>query len=848
MGIFGGLFGKSEEKAADALRPLVLNVNSFEESMVALSDDTLRAKTPEFKERLLKGTLLDDLLPEAFAAVREAARRTLGERHYDVQIMGGVVLHRGNITEMKTGEGKTLVATLPAYLNALTEKGVHIVTVNDYLARRDAVLMGQVYNALGLSVSVINHESSFLYDASVTKKELDEKRDETGTFAVVHEFLRPCTRKEAYAADITYGTNNEFGFDYLRDNVTYLAENAVQRSLPQTKTEDNLPSGVSGRPFHYAIVDEVDSILIDESRTPLIISAPAQESEKLYDTFATIAGRLKRDEDYKVDEKLKAIQLTDSGITKAETALGIDNIYTEKGVKYVHHLETAVRATALFERDKDYVVRDGQVIIVDEFTGRLQPGRRWSEGLHQAIEAKESVKVQQESRTVASITFQNYFRMYKKLAGMTGTALTSQEEFYKVYGLDVVAVPTNMPTRRTDHNDFIFQTEQGKFKAIARKVKELHEKGQPVLIGTVSIEKNELLSAYLSREGVPHKVLNAKQHESEGGIIAQAGKKGNVTVATNMAGRGVDIKLGGNPATKEEYEDVKSLGGLFVLGTERHEARRIDNQLRGRSGRQGDPGATQFFVSLEDTLMRVFASDAIKKMMGRFGIPEDEPIENKLITRALESAQTKIEGFNFDARKHVLEYDDVMNHQRRSVYEKRHRLLFGDMAYIEEFLNELVLEDPDFGNIIADKKEKLGQEAFLETVRRLVLQITDMLWMEHLEQMDYMRSSVNLRAYGQRDPLVEYKKEGLRLYKEMLETIKYQVRELLPNIAVATGAFAGEQQKLKEIHDANSQPTTNNQQQKNGGQESIPSRNAEKVGRNDPCPCGSGKKYKKCHG
>lgn len=557
-----------------------------------------------------------------------------------------------------------------------------------------------------------------------------------------------------------------------------------------------------------------------------------------------------------MDEKLKAIQLTDSGITKAETALGIDNIYTEKGVKYVHHLETAVRATALFERDKDYVVRDGQVIIVDEFTGRLQPGRRWSEGLHQAIEAKESVKVQQESRTVASITFQNYFRMYKKLAGMTGTALTSQEEFYKVYGLDVVAVPTNMPTRRTDHNDFIFQTEQGKFKAIARKVKELHEKGQPVLIGTVSIEKNELLSAYLSREGVPHKVLNAKQHESEGGIIAQAGKKGNVTVATNMAGRGVDIKLGGNPATKEEYEDVKSLGGLFVLGTERHEARRIDNQLRGRSGRQGDPGATQFFVSLEDTLMRVFASDAIKKMMGRFGIPEDEPIENKLITRALESAQTKIEGFNFDARKHVLEYDDVMNHQRRSVYEKRHRLLFGDMAYIEEFLNELVLEDPDFGNIIADKKEKLGQEAFLETVRRLVLQITDMLWMEHLEQMDYMRSSVNLRAYGQRDPLVEYKKEGLRLYKEMLETIKYQVRELLPNIAVATGAFAGEQQRLREVHEqggglpAKEGLTLGNQKRSDLADQSpsAPIRTEPKVGRNDPCSCGSGKKYKRCHG
>lgn len=850
MGILSGLFGKNEEREADALRPIVERVNGFEESIKVLSDDALRAKTHEFRGRLSAGILLDDLLPEAFAAVREAARRTLGERHYDVQIVGGIVLHRGNITEMKTGEGKTLVATLPAYLNALTGDGVHIVTVNDYLARRDAVLMGQVYNALGLSVSVINHDSSFLYDASVTQKELDEKRDEVGAFQVVHEFLRPCMRKEAYAADITYGTNNEFGFDYLRDNVTYLAENVVQRSLPQTKEKSAAPAGAPWRPFHYAIVDEVDSILVDESRTPLIISAPAQESEKLYGTFATIAGRLKKDEDYKVDEKLKAIQLTDSGITKAETVLGIDNIYTEKGIKYVHHLETAVRAAALFERDKDYVVRDNQVIIVDEFTGRMQPGRRWSEGLHQAIEAKEGVKVQQESRTVASITFQNYFRMYRKLAGMTGTALTSQEEFYKVYGLEVVAVPTNKPVMRVDHNDFIFQTEQGKFKAIARKVKELHEKGQPVLIGTVSIEKNELLAAYLSREGVPHKILNAKQHESEGGIIAQAGKKGNVTVATNMAGRGVDIKLGGNPATKEEYEEVKSLGGLFVLGTERHEARRIDNQLRGRSGRQGDPGATQFFVSLEDTLMRVFASDTIKKMMGRFGIPEDEPIENKLITRALESAQMKIEGFNFDARKHVLEYDDVMNHQRRSVYEKRHKLLFGDRAYIEEFLAEISAKDPDFVKIIEEKKITQGDNVFFETVRRLVLQTTDILWMEHLEQMDYMRSSVNLRAYGQRDPLVEYKKEGLRLYREMLENINGQVRELLPNIAVAAGAFAVEQQKLKEVRENSgglSSAVSN-------GASAVPVRAEPKVGRNDPCPCGAKKpdgtpvKYKHCHG
>jgi preprotein translocase subunit SecA len=537
------------------------------------------------------------------------------------------------------------VATLPAYLNALTSNGVHIVTVNDYLSRRDAVWMGQIYSFLGLSVGVINHESSFLYDPNHTDK--DNERDETGSFKVVHEFLRPVSRKEAYEADITYGTNNEFGFDYLRDNLEYEGKSLRQR------------------PFNYAIVDEIDSILIDEARTPLIISSPTTDSENLYQVFASLVKDFVKDEDYTVDEKQRSISLTPKGIERAEKKLNVDNIYTDKGIKYVHHLETAVKAKALYNLNTEYVIKDGQIVIVDTFTGRLQPGRRWSEGLHQAIEAKENVPVQKESRTFASITFQNYFRLYKKLSGMTGTAVTSSEEFYKVYGLETVIVPTNKIQQRIDNNDLIFQTEIGKFKAIARKVKELNKIGQPVLIGTVSIEKNEVLSEF----------LKAENHEREGEIIAQAGKKGAVTIATNMAGRGVDIRLGGNPGSRDLYEEVKSIGGLFVLGTERHEARRIDNQLRGRSGRQGDPGATQFFVSLEDSLMRVFASDTIKNLMGRLGVAEDEPIENRIITKSLESAQTKIEGFNFDSRKHVLEYDDVLNHQRKIVYERRRNIL-----------------------------------------------------------------------------------------------------------------------------------------------------------------------------
>ncbi|MEK9182376.1 MAG: SEC-C metal-binding domain-containing protein, partial [Patescibacteria group bacterium] len=719
----------------------------------------------------------------------------------------------------------------------------------------------QIYHSLGLTVGVINHESSFLYDAEhifkgraneisnsqfpISKQnpndkskipnnhenELDRKRDELGAFKVVHEFLRPCSRQEAYRADITYGTNNEYGFDYLRDNIEHAVNDIRQRE------------------YNYAIVDEVDSILIDEARTPLIISMPTVDSENLYGTFAAIARNLQKDTDYKVDEKFKQITLTDEGISKAEKTLGVENIYTDKGVKYVHHLETAVRAKALFNRDKEYVVRDGEVIIVDEFTGRLQPGRRWSEGLHQAVEAKEGVEVQKESRTFASITFQNYFRLYKKLAGMTGTALTSGEEFYKVYGTDTVSVPTNKPIARKDHNDLIFQNENGKFRALAREVKERHGRGQPVLIGTVSIEKNEVLSEYLSKEGIPHNILNAKNHEKEGEIIAQAGKLGGVTVATNMAGRGVDIKLGGVPFEQSNYEKVKGLGGLVVIGTERHEARRIDNQLRGRAGRQGDPGETQFYVSLEDTLMRVFASEMIKKMMGRFGIAEDEPIQNYLITRSLEKAQEKIEGFNFDARKHVLEYDDILNHQRKIVYERRRKILLGDKEAVEEKLAEMFGDDEEVKKILDDKKALLGEDEFYSALRRLLLQAIDMFWVEHLEMMDYTRSSVNLRAYGQRDPLVEYKKEGLRLFKEMEFAIREEIARLVPHIGV--GMFLKEEEKLKEM-EKNVTLVGGGENKADNNSKNIPKSSAnddgEKIGRNDPCVCGSGKKYKKCCG
>ncbi len=821
MSFLAGIFGDRYTKLIKTLEPVVKQIGAFEDGLKNLSNEQLKEKTKEFKDRLGKGESIDSILPEAFATVREASKRTLGQRHFDVQLIGGIILHRGNISEMKTGEGKTLVATLPAYLNAISGDGVHVVTVNDYLSRRDAIWMGQIYNALGLSVGILNHEASYLYDP--THVELDEERDELGSFKVVHEFLKPCSRREAYKADITYGTNNEFGFDYLRDNIEYNVSDLRQRG------------------YNFAIVDEVDSILIDEARTPLIISAPSADSGSLYDVFTKIVRDFVKDVDYTVDEKHKAIQLTDAGINKAEKSLGVENIYTEGGIRYVHHLETATRAKALYEVNKDYVVKDGEIIIVDEFTGRLQPGRRWSEGLHQAIESKEGVKIQKESRTYASITYQNYFRMYKKLSGMTGTALTSSEEFFKVYHMDTVPVPTNKPIQRKDFNDLIFQTENGKFKALAKMVKEKHKAGQPVLIGTVSIEKNEVLSEFLKREGIPHNVLNAKNHEREGEIVAEAGKPGAVTVATNMAGRGVDIKLGGVQFDSVEYEKIKSLGGLTVFGTERHDARRIDNQLRGRSGRQGDPGETRFFVSLEDSLMRIFANDTVKKMMNRFGIPEDEPIENSLITRSLENAQTKIEGFNFDARKHILEYDDVLNFQRITVYERRRKVLSGGIEAVKEKLAEIAVYESS-QKIIGDKIKILGEEEFYRIARIIMLQAIDMFWVDHLEMMDYLRGSVNLRSYGQRDPLVEYKREGLGLFKEMQLAINAQVISLLPHIGA--GAFQAEEEKLKETQKGMKMAGAEGK----ADNASVSVKNKNEVGRNDPCPCGSGKKYKKCCG
>ena len=821
------LLGDDNAGALKKASAVVERVNDLEPEYQALSDADLLSKTAEFKARIEKGETLEELMPEAFAAVREASTRTLGQRHYDVQLIGGAVLHNGDIAEMRTGEGKTLVATLPAYLNALVGNGVHVVTVNDYLSRRDATWMGQIYSFLGLSVGVLNHEASFIYKATQQGSEVDTKRDEHGGSEILDELLERCTRKEAYAADITYGTNNEFGFDYLRDNISYTEEELRQRTPKQGG-------------YHFAIVDEIDSILIDEARTPLIISAPAAEAEKLYEQFAQIAQNLQKETDFTVDEKLKAIQLTDAGIEKAEKMLGIDNIYTDKGIKYVHHLETATRAKALFLPDRDYVVRDGVVVIVDEFTGRMQPGRRWSEGLHQAIEAKEGVEIQQESRTFASITYQNYFRLYGKLAGMTGTAVTSSEEFYKVYGLNTVEVPTNKDIQRIDRDDLIFQTEKGKFTAIARKVKELNEKQQPVLIGTASVEKNELLGAYLSREGITHQVLNAKNHEQEGQIIADAGRKGAVTLATNVAGRGVDIKLGGESATPEEQEAVRKVGGLFVLGTERHEARRIDNQLRGRAGRQGDPGETQFFVSLEDSLMRVFASDTIKGMMGRFGIPEDEPIKNKMITRSLETAQKKIEGFHFDGRKQVLAYDDVLNLQRQSLYERRRNMLLGEREVVDSEVSKILATNPELEEILNKKKEEIGEDGFYAALRRLMLQTLDLLWVEHLETMDYLRSSVNLRAYGQRDPLVEYKKEGLRLFTDLEHAYAENVARLLPQMSGDMFAKR-ETQEVQEVHGSKSDIAS-----RAASRTLAQASAAEKIGRNDPCPCGSGEKYKKC--
>jgi len=897
MSFLNKIFGDANQRYIKSLQPIVDHINEPEKDYEKFSDSQLKEKTAEFKKRLSEGETLDDLLPEAFAAVREASKRTLGQRHFDVQLMGGVALHRGNISEMKTGEGKTLVATLAAYLNAITGVGVHVVTVNDYLSRRDATWMGQIYNALGLTTGCIGHESSYLYDASHTSKKEDEKRDTEGSFKVVHEFLRPVSRREAYLADITYGTNNEYGFDYLRDNMAYSEMEVAQ-----------------AKGHNFAIVDEVDSILIDEARTPLIISAPDEDSGKLYETFSKIVPRLVENKDYNVDEKLKAVSITESGIEKVEKALGLTNIYDEGGTRYVHYMEQALKAQILFKRDRDYVVKDGEVIIVDEFTGRLMPGRRWSEGLHQAVEAKEGVKIEKESKTLATITFQNYFRLYKKLAGMTGTAQSSAEEFHKVYKLDVIVVPTNKPMVRKDLSDRIYKTKNGKFRAIVGEIKAMHQKGQPVLVGTVSIEKNELLSAMLKREGIPHNILNAKNHEKEAEIIAQTGRPKGVTVATNMAGRGVDIILGGNPPETESQSQAKEFGGLHVIGTERHEARRIDDQLRGRAGRQGDPGSSRFFVSVEDELVRVFGGDRLKNLMDRLGVGEDDVIENRFVSNAIAQAQSRIEGHNFDIRKYVLEYDDVMNKHREAVYRLRKEILSSEngsagspqgskeivldylrtqirnlvdfhtqgqdykwnieeigeslkaMLPIEGEINAQILEVAKNGNkdgladYLTQKAEELYEarekEIGAENMRRLeklvLLRTIDELWIDHIEAMEYLRDSVRLRAYGQRDPLVEYKIEGQNMYNQLMASIGAQVANLIFKVSFI------EQPKITKLEEKRPDIIGDSHRHQEVVNEPTHRQavqgNQLKIGRNDPCPCGAKhpdgrpKKYKHCHG
>jgi preprotein translocase subunit SecA len=767
MNIWKTLFGDESSNFIKSAQPLVTAINALEPEISALLDEDFPAETARLKNRVDMGESIESILPRAFALVREAAKRTLGMRHFDVQLLGGIALHHGNICEMRTGEGKTLVATLPAYLNALTGKSVHVITVNDYLARRDATQMGQIYAFLGLSTGIINDQyQSYVYDQSHTDTSDDEVRDELGSYKVVYEFLRPTDKKSAYACDIVYGTNSQFGFDYLRDNTVYATEQLSQKD------------------HYFAIVDEVDSILIDEARVPLILSTGAENAGELYARFAQLARTLSQDTDYEVDEKLHAVTITQQGIDTTEKFLGIKNLYTLDTMDFAHHLENAIRAKALYIRDKDYVVKDGEVVIVDPFTGRMQEGRRWSDGLHQAVEAKEGVVIKQESRTMASITYQNYFKMYDKLAGMTGTGQTSKEEFQTVYGMDVIVIPTNKPIARNDLGDLIYVNQEAKFKAIAKKVKELHHKGQPVLIGTVSIERNELLSAYLHQEGVPHKLLNAKNHESEGEIIAMGGIHGAVTVATNMAGRGVDIKLGGPHATAGDADQIRELGGLYVIGTERHEARRIDNQLRGRSGRQGDPGTTQFYVSLDDDLMRVFGGERMKNLMTMMKFPEDEPIQNSIMSNSLEKAQDQIEGFHFDSRKHTLSYDDIVSKHRTAIYKRRRSLLLGDDDTIDNLESELLAFEPDLTATIENKRDALGRDTFRAIMVRVALQTLDRLWMEHLEIMDHTRRSVGLRAYGQREPLIEYAKEGLRLYRELETVFLVDTTHFLANIDI----------------------------------------------------------------
>ena len=861
------IFGTKNEREMKRLWPMVDKINALEPQFASLNDAQLKEKTPEFKKRLEEAESVDDILPEAFATVREVSKRTLRMRHFDVQLIGGIVLHEGKIAEMKTGEGKTLVATLPVYLNALTGKGVHVVTVNDYLARRDARWMAPIYHFLGMSVGIIVH--------GLTDEE----------------------RQAAYNADITYGTNNEFGFDYLRDNMKYDISHYVQREP------------------HYAIVDEVDSILIDEARTPLIISGPSEESTGKYYTIDKIIPKLQKDTDFTIDEKARTAILTEEGILKVEPLLGVPNLYDPANIELVHHVLQALKAHTLFKRDVDYVVKDDEVLIVDEFTGRLMPGRRWSDGLHQAVEAKEGVKIESENQTLATITFQNYFRMYQKLAGMTGTADTEAEEFAKIYNLDVLVMPTNKPMIRADHPDMIYKTEKSKFNAVIKEIEELHQKGQPVLVGTISIEKSELLSHLLKKKSIPHSVLNAKYHEREAEIIAQAGRSGAVTIATNMAGRGTDIVLGGNPEglardllkekkdfTDEEWkqslqkaeelcirdrEKVLSCGGVHILGTERHEARRIDNQLRGRSGRQGDPGSSRFYLSLEDDLMRIFGSDRISGLMSRLGMDEDVPIENKMVSKAIENAQKKVEAHNFDIRKHLLEYDDIMNKQRSEIYSFRREILQGEglkekiFQLIDDTVDEVLqiycpeerhteewdmkgLKDSLYGifslslnaspagieslreslssqlkEAYERKEADVGSDTMRYLERVLFLQVLDTQWKDHLLAMDHLKEGIGLRGYGQRDPLTEYKKEAFDMFADLTGRISVDTLSRIFKI------------QIKEEESVKKQHTQPKQVQYNRGESSEslqPVARGRKVGRNDPCPCGSGKKYKKCCG
>ena len=861
------IMGDPNEKALKRLASLKDAVNKLEPEFVRLSDQQLRDKTGEFRKRLEGRETLDNLLPEAFSAVREAARRNLGQRHYDVQIIGGAALHQGKIAEMKTGEGKTLVATLAVYANALTGRGVHVVTVNDYLARRDPVWMGPVYHALGLGVGCLQHDTAFLYDPEAAEGKTP--------------FLRPVARGEAYRADITYGTNNEFGFDYLRDNMALAAESRVQREL------------------HFAIVDEVDNILIDEARTPLIISGPAEEPVQLYQNFARLVPRLDPAEDYAIDDRTRAISLTQEGIAKMEQWTNTSNLYDPENFHLVQYMENALNAYVIKQRDRDYVVRDGEVVIVDEFTGRLQPGRRWSDGLHQAVEAKEGLKVQRESITYATITLQNYFRMYEKLAGMTGTASTEAEEFFRIYGLEVVEIPTNQPMMREDQPDLVFQTDEGKWKAVTERIVEVHETQRPLLIGTTAIEDSEYLSDLLRKRGIPHQVLNAKNHEGEANIIAQAGRMSAVTVSTNMAGRGTDIVLGGADTLREdwqtEHDSVVGMGGLYVIGTEHHDARRIDNQLRGRAGRQGDPGGSQFYVSLEDELMQRFGGDRIKTVMGWTGLEDDTPIENKLVTKSISGAQVKVEGYHFDTRKHLLEFDDVLNNQRKVIYTDRH-LALGDGDLREKTLEMLKQEyarlvaqylpgrhsdnwnvgglidelgqigpvPSDFDDeeatyqysldhilqllsahaeaIYAEREEAVGPEAMRLTERLLMLRAVDSHWVQHLTAMDNLRTGIGLHAYGQRNPLVMYQSEGQKMFRDLQARIQRDVVRTLFHVAVdATQLNAAGQGRRRS-------PSGSPMQAVNGSNRNAQPSGAGKVGRNAPCPCGSGRKYKRCCG